>query len=500
MDFKALGKTAPLHIIPCYANMFTDRPLRRRNFYFQQRNPLPTNPCCSQIFVCNRAIDTNIFVYNPNQTEKALHEETSYPKAKEMRSVRCQTMFRESSAQTDPWLPGAKLREGEKCFPEVLMVNCDFEPGSREIEAVERSRLRRHWENLLPSFSKEELPKRLAQLEAFEWEKIIARERELNEHQFDRMQQVTQMIHDREENANAFNGAMLENVYQRSKAELEKKRSKLFLIHQRKLRKLKGMLPQDDLKKNMHERSKLNVLESNSIQSMAELFKSTNLGTCLIDFSKRLESRKKLWHPKGTVKESSHGVRSEHNLRKLCDSLKTNKKRDGLQCRLRRPITTELIDSSDAIDDRENREQMNEDSKLLRVTLKGISDRNNWIAGMENSMSCIENYRRTFQIGECDYSETVAKQANVHAVNLVVDPLVTSIIESAEKINQLQAIKPFIDEIVTTADQIVTETMNKKPDRTSDEALELFTGDFLIDLVKIICKDFVEDILNKLEN
>src|SRR5690349_2935840 len=67
-NFKALGKSAPLHIIPCYSSMFSDLLTKRRNFYFQQRNPLPIIPCEMQrapTIVCNRSINTNMFLHHP---------------------------------------------------------------------------------------------------------------------------------------------------------------------------------------------------------------------------------------------------------------------------------------------------------------------------------------------------------------------------------------------------------------------------------------------------
>lgn len=43
-NHNALYRSAPVRIFPQYGTMFTDLPRRPRNFYIQQRNPLPHFP------------------------------------------------------------------------------------------------------------------------------------------------------------------------------------------------------------------------------------------------------------------------------------------------------------------------------------------------------------------------------------------------------------------------------------------------------------------------
>lgn len=431
MNFKALRKTAPLHIIPCYSSMFTDQITKRRNFYFHQRNTLPIKSCVPQkaptTFRCNRTIDTNMFVCNPSSSKTvSFHEEVCSRQPKKLRSVKCQTVYRESSAQTDPWLPPATLRDREKCFPEVLTVNCDHEPGVRDVEAIERSRLRQEWENISPKASKEKLPVRLAQLEAFEWENFITRERDLNENQMERMEQVAQMIDDREENVSVFNDAMLENVYRRSKSELERQRSKLHLSHQRKMRKLSRAVLEPEVAefvKIKPERSLMNLLDSS--KSLEELYKSPTAVDSTLSLSKRLNSRKKLWEPKESLKESAHGVRSEQNLRKLCDSLKLVEKREGLRCQTRRSVCTQFIDMSQGFD--EDQENLYENKNLIRKTIKGLAVWSKYKEGIESLKSKIEKLRNVNKLCGRDCSETVVVRESTSALNLMIEPLLASI-------------------------------------------------------------------------
>lgn len=105
---------------------------------------------------------------------------------------------RESSAQTNPFLPECFAKEMHE-VPEValmaeILTSISY-PGLREMEIIERSRKRRQWEASLPSIQGlEDITSRATALEAFEWEEWIAREREINECQYARLKIVAECL------------------------------------------------------------------------------------------------------------------------------------------------------------------------------------------------------------------------------------------------------------------------------------------------------------------
>ena len=339
LNYKALAKTAPLHVIPCHSTMFTDLVTRPRNFYFSQQNQLPFNPSdirgCQRM-LCDRAINTNLFFLTPIELCHNSIEPEIYQSTPKTRSIECQTKYRESTAQTEPWLPDVKLRDGEKELPEVLLVNCLNEPVLRDVEAIERQRIRRDWEKALPDVATKDFPLRTAQLEVFELENFFAREKEMNEMQKDRMEQVSQMIDDRQQTHRFFAEAILENVQMRNEIEMEQKKKKLNISVQRKLRQVEQKLH--------HQRAcdcvdysptfKKEVL--NPKVDLHVFFKASTVTAVSEKLSKLSNKRKILWKPKDRVKEAAHGFLKESNLKLLCESLKKDdKKTDSFKCRSR---------------------------------------------------------------------------------------------------------------------------------------------------------------------
>jgi hypothetical protein len=118
------------------------------------------------------------------------------------------------------------------------LIHTEFYPGLKEIEIVERSRKRRNWElSTLPTLkTKNELPKRVAAIEAFEWEQWMQREKEINECQQARLKIISDMIAKREkENFDATN-KKLENSKKRILEERRVKKDCLLHDYQRKMR------------------------------------------------------------------------------------------------------------------------------------------------------------------------------------------------------------------------------------------------------------------------
>lgn len=352
MNYKALAKTARLFVIPCQATMFTDLVTKPRNFYFPLRNLLPLNPfdkkSCGKV-LCDRAINTNQFFWNPvvARCEEGFQHEDYHSQPEECkltRSIQCQTQFRESSAQTVPWLPNAKLRAGEKDLPEVLLVNCECDPGVREIEAIEKARVRRKWEKALPYVTKKSFPMRIAHLEAFEWESLMTRERELNEMQNDRLEQVYQMIDECHQKNQSFTETMMKNVEKRNFIELEQKKNRLNISVQRKIRKLK----KESNRKHSGEHTNLCTkadkpltVACNSQANLQVLFKTPAPSATSVKLSELLGQRKNLWKSKEPVKETAHGFLKEGNLKSLNESIKklnVENKPERLRCRKHREV------------------------------------------------------------------------------------------------------------------------------------------------------------------
>jgi Cilia- and flagella-associated protein 91 len=449
--------------------MFTDLVTKRRNFYFPQRNPLPitSDDIQSPKMMCDRAMNTNHFVFTPilAQREEIYKLDVPYqPMMKSTRSVKCQTKYRESSAQTEAWLPNAKLRDGEMCVPETAFVNCETEPGLREVEAIERARIRREWENQLPTMTQDQFPLRIAQLEAFEWENLIAREREMNENQMNRMEQVEQMLDERQEMNRSYSDMMIENVHKRSIVETEQKKSQMEISYARKMRKL--------MKKNDVEESsefKAPKIEASFIDMLQKekdvqvLFKSKVPLVSSVNITSTL-SRENLWEPKKRVKEIAHGVRTDKNLKALYQSMIEISNREEstkIRCRTKRE-KKKINKKFEEID-----ESQNQDLILVQKTVKGIAAMNFLNRGIKESFDKIQDFRLKFSIDSVqdilpeqytNLFEEATKSPEKSQVSLVQKDDE----DEEKKENAVGEVKPMIDEILNRVDEVITEKFNKR--------------------------------------
>lgn len=117
-------------------------------------------------------------------------------------------------------------------MPEVVyitdMIHSVSYPGLREVEIVERARKRRNWELALPPIkAPEEIASRVAAVEAFEWEKWLAREKDINECQQARLKIVADLIAKRERKHKDATNRKLENCKKRILAERKKEKDHL---------------------------------------------------------------------------------------------------------------------------------------------------------------------------------------------------------------------------------------------------------------------------------
>lgn len=465
MNFKALSKTAPLHIIPCHSTMFTDLLTRPRNFYFSQRNPLPIIPSESHSRTtnfCDRAINTNLFVYNPAvHYDAVFREEIYHIKPKLMRSVGIQTKYRESSAQTEPWLPDAKLRDGEKNLPEILLISCNTDPGLNEIETIERARVRRNWEKALPKVTDSDFPSRIALIKAFEFENLVARERHLNECQMGCMNQVSEMIEQRQENHNSYANGMLENVQKRNEIENQSKKSKLSVSLQRKLRKLsKKKCMSDDIQEPMIRQSKL-IYGKKSFKPENGLFASGIDFNKTLKFKNPLNQRMKLWQPKKLINEAAHGFLKEDNLKSLFESVKKlseRGKRESLRCRTKREVMNETRGETIAkLDDMDD--ELFQNQVEVQKTIKGQAVKNLLENGVRECFDKVQMHRKIFPI-ECvqrvlpeQYFDLFPKtdQKNLH-----------QLIQFDSRENLGKVVEPLVNTILEEADQMISTAITKK--------------------------------------
>lgn len=109
-------------------------------------------------------------------------------------------------------------------MPEVVyiadLIDSVTYPGLREVEIIERARKRRSWEMALPAIKvPEEIPSRVAAMEAFEWEEWLAREKDINECQQARLKIVADLIAKREKKHQDATNQKLENCKKRILAE-----------------------------------------------------------------------------------------------------------------------------------------------------------------------------------------------------------------------------------------------------------------------------------------
>lgn len=96
------------------------------------------------------------------------------------------------------------------------MIDSVTYPGLREVEIVERARKKRRWEMALPPIIvAEDIPSRVAAVEAFEWEEWIAREKDINECQQARLKIVADLISKREQKHQDATNQKLENCRRR---------------------------------------------------------------------------------------------------------------------------------------------------------------------------------------------------------------------------------------------------------------------------------------------
>lgn len=244
-DCIALMRSAPIQVYPVFNSMFSELSYEERNCYAYQKNTLPHHPNIStnknywKRSVVVTGADRPKFFTNPLNNIQTINiglmAEENFESGSESeeryRTMAIQTVYRESSAQTKPFLPECYVEEVID-IPEVVhianMIDSISYPGLKEVEIIERSRKRRQWEMSLPPINApEEIASRVTALEAFEWEEWIAREKDINECQQARLKIVADLIAKREKRHKNSTNLKLENCKRRALVERNRQKEML---------------------------------------------------------------------------------------------------------------------------------------------------------------------------------------------------------------------------------------------------------------------------------
>lgn len=276
-NYRSMAASARVGVYPVFQTMFTDLLWRRRNLYVPQSNMLPnihrmansSLPECPivqstyakpavLVSGADRAMFFNKPLKNTNTIALRLNlldiDCCCIPVplcSVRPQAVGCQSEFRIQSAQTNPWMPDAVIRNANGTqepaeTPEVVYVadllredriNCM--PGVYEAELVTRARKRRTWERSLPPIAtQKDFEGRRTVLEAFEWEAWIGRENRIEYCQRLRLGIVQRLMKERQEKHKFDCVARTESSKQRLEAERDTKLQKLRSEHRRRQRRL----------------------------------------------------------------------------------------------------------------------------------------------------------------------------------------------------------------------------------------------------------------------
>lgn len=244
-DCIALMRSAPIQVYPVFNSMFSELTHEERNCYAYQKNTLPSFPNISsnksywKRSVVVTGADRTKFFTNPLSNIQTINIglmaeeniESGSESEERYRTMAIQTMYRESSAQTKPFLPECFMEQVDE-IPEVVhiadMIDSITYPGLKEIEIIERSRKRRQWEmSLPPIIAPEEIASRVTALEAFEWEEWVAREKDINECQQARLKIVSDLIAKREQKHKSSTNQKLQNCKKRALDERNRQKNML---------------------------------------------------------------------------------------------------------------------------------------------------------------------------------------------------------------------------------------------------------------------------------
>lgn len=146
------------------------------------------------------------------------------------RTVACQTLYREQSAQTRPYLvPAAATQHHGVGTPKIISafetMDVDTMPGIYEAVVIERARKRRQCEAMLKTHAantKEWLSGRFM-LEAIEWSDWLGREKDLEYCQQLRLNIVRQLLDQRHQNMRLNSAVKIDDCQQKFAEERDRR-------------------------------------------------------------------------------------------------------------------------------------------------------------------------------------------------------------------------------------------------------------------------------------
>lgn len=163
--------------------------------------------------------------FNGQQQQEAISAKCDGPPH---RTIGCQTMYREQSAQTRPFLPQGIVRSGI-ATPEILhvvdLIEHDDLPGVYEADIIERTRRRHKCELLLKqsAHSNNNCNQACLMLEALEWADWLAREGDLEQCQQLRLEIVQKLLDNRHQNIRHSSATKMQRSLRRLENEQERK-------------------------------------------------------------------------------------------------------------------------------------------------------------------------------------------------------------------------------------------------------------------------------------
>uniref|UniRef100_A0A182QLZ9 Cilia- and flagella-associated protein 91 n=1 Tax=Anopheles farauti TaxID=69004 RepID=A0A182QLZ9_9DIPT len=438
-NHAALAKSAPIGIFPVYQSMFSELPRLTRNHYVMHRNPLPyypelqvdpiraygayqQHPDTSKVlgaerakFFCHpNAGETGCAVryapdYVPGQTTETddycgcdgYEDGPEGPQQPRFREVASQTMYRESSAQTQPWMPSAVLKENAMPAAEIVYVAEMLQhtrfPGVNEVEIVERARRKRTWEYALGSCdSLDEWRQQKLVLQIFEWEEWVARERQIDRYQMLRLQLVAKIMEKRERDTHQATEGKMENTKRRINHTRNRAMQKLEATFERNLRKLERKRHEQSVRYGGRNRGQ-DAIETLALEALTGARKKYSkqsydydpnlieVGLAKLDkktavaqkFVNPRDQRPELWKPKEVCREFQKGFWSDNFLRKLYESLKQFRNRKDSeraipQCLIVVSSPTEsVIVSPIAVSPEKENDNLYQQAILLQKLIKG---------------------------------------------------------------------------------------------------------------------------------
>ncbi|XP_022103155.1 cilia- and flagella-associated protein 91-like isoform X1 [Acanthaster planci] len=173
------------------------------------------------------------------QQEQVMMERSPTPLT---RTVDVQTDYRESETQTDPYTPEYVVRPGSQ--PELLTLATlsyghGLPAGLAEVEMIERARAKRAWEATLPSLNDvSQLEKRKRMMDEMERKEWALREQEIEKLQEARLELLTKILREREENHVELNSKRLDKLWSKKQKERERKVNWIRKEHIKAIRKL----------------------------------------------------------------------------------------------------------------------------------------------------------------------------------------------------------------------------------------------------------------------